>query len=395
MNRATKREIHTAQFSDSFPPIMDGVARVALEYAEHVQQRLGPTHIIVPAVPGYADEERNIYRYPSVPIPGREPYRFGVPWVLPGFTRKLSGLPLELVHSHSPFVAGSLALQVARSRQIPVVTTFHTKYLDDVRSLFPKFNLPVEIVRRHIIDFYNRVDQVWVPNSSTGETLREYGYEGPIEVVEHGTDIRIPVDVAAARRRAEEFLGLGPNDRLLLYLGQIKFEKNLVFVLKSLKALAESGGRFRFAFVGEGYAQPELERTAAEFGLTNVQFPGVVRDRDLIVSLLSRAELLVFPSRYDTAGLVIKEAAALGVPSVLLKGSNAAEGVRDGQNGFVVDEDPTVYAALLQKVLNDPELRNRAGAGARKTLYRSWSEVADEVAQRYLDLIAATRRSIA
>lgn len=395
MNRETKREIHTAQFSDSFPPIMDGVARVALEYAEHIRQRLGPTYVIVPAVPGYSDDARNVYRYPSVPIPGREPYRYGVPWVLPGFTRKLSGLPLQLVHAHSPFVAGSLALQVARSRQIPVVTTFHTKYLDDVRSLFPKFNLPVEIVRRHIIDFYDRVDEVWVPNRSTGQTLREYGFRGPVEIVAHGTDVQIPSDLAASRRRAEQFLGLGPGERLLLYLGQIKLEKNLVFVLQSLKALAARGGRFRFAFVGEGYAQPELEKMASELELHNVQFPGVVRDRDLIVSLLSRSELLVFPSRYDTAGLVIREAAALGVPSVLLKGSNAAEGVHDGVNGFVVDENPEIYGALLKRVLDDPALRNRAGQGARQTLYRSWDDVADEVARRYLDLVSRVGRSIA
>lgn len=388
----TLEKAHTAQFCDSFPPIMDGVGRVAKEYAENIRTRLGPTYVIVPKTPGHVDAEDYIYRFPSIPIPGRKPYRYGIPWITPGFTRRVASLPLELVHSHSPFVAGSLAMQVAEARDIPVVGTFHTKYLDDFRRVFPKFNLPVEIVRRRLIEFYQGVDQVWVPNRNTCDTLREYGYEGPIEVVNNGTDIKVPEDMAGSRARAEEFLGIAPDERMLLYIGQIVYEKNLAFLLNSLKALQDLGTRFRFVFVGEGYARTELEQKVLEIGLEGVQFTGVIRDRSLIVNILSRADILTFPSLYDTSPLVLREAAALGIPSVLLAGSTASEGVEDGVNGFLGEQDAPAYAAKLQRILGDNALRTRVGAGARQTFYRTWGEVADEVVERYADLIRTHKK---
>ncbi|HCF92290.1 MAG TPA: hypothetical protein DER58_07465, partial [Firmicutes bacterium] len=213
--------------------------------------------------------------------------------------------------------------QVSVLRQIPIVSTFHTKYLDDISRFFYGMHLPVEIARRIIIDHYNRMDQVWVPNASTELTLREYGFRGPIEIIGHGTDIVKPANPEQSIKQAEEFLGIDAEVPLLVYLGQLKLEKNLLFVLNSLRELKDSGHNFRFAFIGEGYARPELEKAAQDLGLPEVSFPGLVRDRTLLTSLLNRSKALVFPSRYDTAGLVIKEAASLEVPSIVLRDSNA------------------------------------------------------------------------
>lgn len=393
MNRwKMSQPVETAQFCDSFPPIMDGVGRVAKEYAENIRERLGPTSVIVPWVPGCSDDSSSVLRFPSVPIPGRKPYRYGVPWVNPLFVKRVTDIPLQLVHSHSPFVAGSLALQVASKRGIPVVASFHTKYLDDVRRMFPRVNFPAETVRRHLVDFYNRVDQVWVPNNGTCDTLREYGYRGSIEVVENGTDISVPADPVKARKKAEVFLGISPETKLLTYIGQIVYEKNLKFLIDSLKALNDTGTQYQFVFVGEGYARPELQNLVQEMGLSNVKFTGVVRDRELIVSMLSRTHCLVFPSLYDTSPLVLREAAALGVPSLLLKGSTASEGVIDEGNGFLGEQESVRYAEKLKAILTNPELRDRVGVGAHGTFYRTWGQVADEVAERYLDLIRQSNK---
>lgn len=394
MSSKAKRGMATAQFSDSYPPIMDGVAVVAKEYARHLASQFGPSYVVAPRVPGYVDHEPRVYRYPSIPIPGRDPYRYGMPWLSPTFMYRLNNLSLSLVHAHSPFVAGSLALHVAESQQVPIVASFHSKYLDDVRRMFPQFDLPTEVVRRHIVNFYGRVDQVWVPNKATVETLREYGYDGPIEIVGHGTDIVAPADLKTSRSRAEQFLGLEPGERLLLYVGQITFQKNLDFVLKSLKVLHDRGVRFRFALVGEGYARPELEAMAKEMGLGGITFTGVIQDRELLADILSRTSLLVFPSLYDTAGLVIRESAALGVPSVLLTGSNAAEGVTDGQNGFLCGPDPERYGSRLQQILSDPELLAKVGKGAQATLSRPWSDVVSEVTERYAELIRVSEKTL-
>jgi glycosyltransferase involved in cell wall biosynthesis len=381
--------ITTAQFSDSYPPIMDGVAKVVVEYKKHLTDILGPVHIVVPSIPGQDEynEQDLTHNYPTIPIPKRSPYRFGMPWILPGFSRKIARLPLQLVHVHSPWMAGPLGWQVSVLRQIPIVSTFHTKYLDDISRFFYGMHLPVEIARRIIIDHYNRMDQVWVPNASTELTLREYGFRGPIEIIGHGTDIVKPANPEQSIKQAEEFLGIDAEVPLLVYLGQLKLEKNLLFVLNSLRELKDSGHNFRFAFIGEGYARPELEKAAQDLGLPEVSFPGLVRDRILLTSLLNRSKALVFPSRYDTAGLVIKEAASLEVPSIVLRDSNAAEGIEDEVNGFLSDENPVSFGNKLRYMLDNEDTRRAVGRKAYETLCRSWADVAREVAERYRDLI--------
>lgn len=382
-------KITTAQFSDSYPPIMDGVSKVVVEYKKHLTDILGPVHVVVPSIPSqdqYSEQDL-IHNYPTIPIPKRSPYRFGMPWILPGFSRRIARLPLELVHVHSPWMAGPLGWQVSVLRQIPIVSTFHTKYLDDISRFFFGMHLPVEIARRIIIDHYNRMDQVWVPNASTEQTLREYGFQGPIEIIGHGTDIVKPANPEQSLKQAEEFLGIDAGMPLLIYLGQLKLEKNLLFVLNSLRELKDAGFSFRFAFVGEGYARPELEKAAQDLGLSEVSFPGLVRDRTLLTSLLYRSKALVFPSRYDTAGLVIKEAASLEVPSIVLRGSNAAEGIDDEVNGFLGEENPVSFGNKLLYMLENEDRRRTVGRNACETLCRSWADVVGEVAERYKDLI--------
>lgn len=394
LEKHNKPEIVTAQLSDAYPPIVDGVAQVVLQYARHLPSYLGSCYVVAPRVPDYDETGNNVLRYPSIPIPGRDPYRYGIPWASPLFMHRFTKLPIDLVHAHSPFVAGSLALQMARSRQIPMLATFHSKYLDDVRRMFPKFDLPAEVVRRHIVDFYNQADQVWVPNGKTEDILREYGYDGPIETVYLGTDLQTPSNIASLRSEAESFLALSASTPLILYVGQITYEKNLSFLIDAMKYLQGTGTDFRFIMVGEGYARPELEAKIQEIGLQNCQFTGVIRDRHLIASLFSRASVFTFPSLYDTAGLVVKEAAALGVPSLLLKGATATEGIEDGVNGFLSDHEPASYAMRLKMIMENAELRQRAGEAARQTLCHSWEEAVLEVSRRYQIIVKAHSKKV-
>ena len=79
-------------------------------------------------------------------------------------------------------------------------------------------------------------------------------------------------------------------------------------------------------------------------------FTGPVYDRDALRAWNTRADLFLFPSTFDTNGLVVREAAACGLASVLIEGSCAAEGITDGRNGFIIEETPEALAALLQKM---------------------------------------------
>ena len=76
-------------------------------------------------------------------------------------------------------------------------------------------------------------------------------------------------------------------------------------------------------------------------------FTGFVGDREEILSLYRRADLLVFPSVYDNAPMVVREAAAMGTPALLVRGSCSAEGVTHGDNGFLCEADPASIASSV------------------------------------------------
>jgi 1,2-diacylglycerol 3-alpha-glucosyltransferase len=85
--------------------------------------------------------------------------------------------------------------------------------------------------------------------------------------------------------------------------------------------------------------------------------------------------------------LVVKEAAAFEVPSVLIDGSAAAQQVVDGINGFITDNSVQAYAEKLGLLLDHPELIALAGEGARRTLYTTWRDAVQEVKERYVCLL--------
>jgi 1,2-diacylglycerol 3-alpha-glucosyltransferase len=388
-------ELITGQFSDSFPPIIDGVALTVKNYREELEKILGPAFAVVPACPGAersgaaAGGKDRVIRYLSMPAVGRAPYRLGLPRCDPALQAALLSLPFDLVHAHSPFAAGRSALRLARRRGIPLVATFHSKYRDNLQGALPVPALVDWEVRR-IADFFSRADQVWIPTAESLETLREYGFRGKAELVPHGVDLKAPVDPGGLRRRADRLLATAPEDTVLLYVGQLAWEKNLRFLVRVLAAARRRGRVFTVAFVGEGYAAAGLEALVRSQGLAEVaRFTGVLRDRKSLSACYARSQLLLFPSLYDTCGLVVREAAVFGLPALLLRGSAAAAGVKDDVNGFLTDCSERAYAERLMVLLDHPGLLTRAGAGARRTLCRSWQQVAREVKERYLELASS------
>jgi 1,2-diacylglycerol 3-alpha-glucosyltransferase len=379
------------QFCDAFLPVLDGVTQCVVNYASILTERGESCTVFSPSAPGYTDEfPYQVLRFGSLPLAMRPPYRLGLPHLDLEFQLRLRKLELDLVHAHSPFTAGQIALETAKKRRIPIVATFHSKYRDDLGSNIPLKSI-VDLQVKNIVKFYCSVDEVWAPNRSTAGTLREYGYDGPIEIVENGCDMRPDEDVASYRAKGNAVLGTRDDEIVLLYVGQIILEKNLEFLVRVLGALKRMGRRFRAVFVGQGYARKRLEELIEEENLSDtVTFAGVVADRESLKAYYARADLFMFPSVYDNAPLVVKEVSAFGVPTVFIKGTNAAENVEHGRNGFVSEPDVDQFASVSAAALDDPALRRAAGEGAKKTFYRPWESVVDEVIERYRAIINRT-----
>lgn len=383
----------TGQFNDSFPPVMDGVANVTKNYAYWLNRKYGKSYVITPSFPNYQDvEEFEVIRYTSAPFPLRPPFRTGLPRLDRNLGPTLDAIPFDLVHAHCPFSAGQLALRIARKRGIPIIATFHSKYYDDIKATVKAESL-AEFGIKKIVSFFEAVDSVWTVNQSTAATLRDYGFHGPIEVIPNGTDFTPPEDLGAARKRANEYLGLTPGETMLLFTGQHIWQKNCRMLIQSLGLIKQAGLKFTMVFVGDGYARQEMEQLTQELGLTeNVRFLGIILDRDLLKALFARASLFLFPSLYDNAPIVVREAAAVQCPSVLITGSNSAEEVCDGFNGWLAPNDPDSYAAKVVLALGDREKLRQVGQNAQRTIFKDWEHLIDQVQLRYEDIVRSYQR---
>ena len=93
------------------------------------------------------------------------------------------------------------------------------------------------------------------------------------------------------------------------------------------------------------------------------------------------------PSTYDTNGIVVREAAACGVASILIRDSCAAEGVVHERNGFLIDENAESLAQVVIKVINDVGLAKKMGDHAQNELYISWKDAVGKANDRYFSII--------
>ena len=380
-------ELNIGLFNESFPPVMDGVAVCVQNYAYWMQKKVGGVSVITPNVPGadYSQYDYEVLDYLSVPVPFRQPYVTGVTEVDPAFLTKIARRRFKIVHAHSPFAAGMAAAKVAKRLNIPMVATFHSKYRDDFSQTLSS-KVVVDQIIKLIVSFYERADEVWVPQASVKDVIKDYGFKGNVEVVPNGSDL-VADYPEAYFTEARKQLGIKPEDFVCLFVGQHVWQKNVRLIIEALERVKDTP--FKMFFVGNGYAADEMKRLVREKGLTDkVTFVGTVTERERVKRYYAAADLFLFPSLYDTDGLVVKEAAALQTPSVMVTTATAASVINDNENGFLIPNDLDAFANRLRELIHDPERVHRVGIKASHTLVRSWEDVVGEVLERYNRLIA-------
>ncbi len=377
------------QFSESFPPVMDGVANVARNYAYWIKQKYGKSYVVTPEFPGYVDDEIfPVLRYPSLPLTLRKPYRLGVGIHNPGLWKKLYNLNVDLVHAQSPFSAGNIALQFARQKNVPLVATFHSKFYDDFKEV-TRSDAISWLMTHLVVDFFYYADAVWAVNESTKETLISYGYKGPVDVVPNGSDFVIPKDLDLLVRASEKKYGISHEGLVFLFVGQMVKQKNVPMIIDALKMVRDASQDFTMLFVGEGKSREAFEETVAEYKLADrVRFLGKILDRDELKSVFARADLFIFPSLYDNAPVVTREAAAVGTPSIVVRNSNAAEGMIENENAFFCENTPESLSRKILEIVRDTEKLRDVGIRAQQTIYRTWESIIDSiVVPKYLEII--------
>ena len=391
--------------NDSFPPVIDGVANTVMNYAD-ILTRSGKAEALV-GTPRYPDATYDQYPYKVVPYQSFDTsglmmgYRAGNPLAMKAI-HEMTAFEPDLIHTHCPVSSTIMARILRNETDAPIVLTYHTKYdVDLARAV--KAELLREGGIRTMVNNIEACDEVWTVSEGAGESLKALGYQGDYRVMVNGVDFPKGRVGEEAVRKATEAYDLPEDVPVFLFVGRIMKYKGLPLILEGLSEWAKGGTDFRMVFVGGGADRQEMIDDALNYGFTvdvtgedgvvrqgekgsltgKCIFTGPIHDRDVLRAWNTRADLFLFPSTYDTNGIVVREAAACGLASVLIKDSCAAEGIADGRNGYLIEENGDALAALLKKIGHDRQIMHTAGQHAMDEIYISWEDSVARAFDRY------------
>ena len=353
-----------AQCSDSFLPVVDGVSRVVYQYAQALSLHGNECYVITPLQnSGYRGHHPfEIVDYLSFKIASVPQYPTGIATLDSHYMEHVSYLEPDLIHVHAPGLSGLEGLRLAEKLNVPTIGTFHSKYYDDFLRVTHS-DILATLGSHFVADFYKRCDEVWTVSEDAVETLHSYGYKDEIAIIQNGTDIRTPSP--EFEKAARENFNLG-EEPILLFVGQIDYKKNLRRILEAAALLKSHGRSFQLVFVGRGQDRERLEEFAIELGLEKVLFTGQVGDQELLDGLYMAASLFVFPSLYDTYGLVVREAAVMGTPSVVVENTAPAEVITDGVNGLVCSDNAESLCEVMERYLFEISKAEQAAIRKRR-----------------------------
>jgi glycogen synthase len=299
----------------------------------------------------------------------------------------------DVVHGHDWLVAVA-GDHLAKRFRCPLVVTIHATEYGRHQGWVEKHpQSHIHGVERWMA---NRAERVITCSAYMREHVADiYGLEEQrIRVIPNGIDPAelVPVDDLDELRRSFA----APDERLVLLVGRLVYEKGFQLALEALPRLIERLGNVRFLVAGSGTHEPELRDQAGELGLEpHGTFLGWIGD-DVLHSLYRIADLTVVPSIYEPFGLVALEAMASGCPCLVSDTGGLREVVPNEEVGLRFRaRDPDSLAQMAERLLTDAELRERLVAEASEhVLTFDWADTARQVMGVYREVVAATPRAL-
>ena len=301
----------------------------------------------------------------------------------------------DILHSHY-WMSGIAAASLADAwTDAPIVHMFHT--LGEMKNRIARTDAEREGVYRIEGEkqVLRRANRVVVATLAELTQLR-FLYKADaskLVVIPPGVNVSrfypIPSD------EAKMYIGLKPEDRMILFVGRIEPLKGVDTLLEAMSCLQKKESRpVHLAIIGgDPAASPEEMNTemarlmsmCEALGLDqSVVFLGV-RDQDKLPYYYSAAEVVVMPSHYESFGMVALEAMACGTPVIASEVGGLAYIVRDGETGFTIPaEEPETLCEKLSWLLNDAELHQKMSAQAAGYAQDyAWEKIAKQIVEVY------------
>ena len=377
--------------TNTFTPHVGGVARSVAGFAARYRELGHRVLVAAPQFPGAPPVERDVIRVRALQnFNGSD---FSVPFPVTRLLHKALELcPVDVVHSHHPFLLGDTALRISAAQDAPIVFTHHTQY-ERYTHYVPGDSPRLQRFAVDLVTGYcNLCDAVIAPSESVADVLKERGVVAPIHVIPTGVDTRFfAAGNGAEFRHAHDI----PRDAVVVgHVGRLAPEKNLDFLARALAAFAKRDAAIHVVVVGDGPCTAEIQEVFERSRLTDrIHLTGTL-PREALPDAYRAMDVFAFASHTETQGMVLTEAMAAGVPAVALDAPGAREVIRDRYNGcLLANENIDDFVRALAQLTAEAGAARLAEAIAETAKRFSMEGTADTALALYRGLLDSRRRA--
>jgi len=268
------------------------------------------------------------------------------------------------IHVNTILPDSVLAALGAKLRRRKVVWYGHST-MEDFRCSFRCSNLLAPLFKQWISFCYRRGDVILTPTAYSQEILQGYGLKKPIYHISNGIDTEFFRPSRERRAAFREAYGLSDGERVVISVGHLMERKGILDYIELARQMPET------RFFWFGYTDPKLIPTPVQQAIDgapeNLTFAGFV-DQAALRDAYCGADAFAFLSHEETEGIVVLEALACGVPTVLRDIPVYGGWLEHGENVYKSsnnDEFQRIVSGLLDKSLPDLTAAGRAVAQAR------------------------------
>ncbi len=351
-----KEKLRIAFYTDNYLPINDGVISYIVTMRKELEKRGHEVFILTAGDSKTAEIAKNdphvlVFRGIKF-IDGKSTIVLDPSLLL----QPITGKRFDIIHAHSPFLMGLSAAALAKLTGAKLVSTFHTyffhrlamsKYVSYFSKLLAKNRVFLKLSQLIMIGYlklyYSGCARIISPSRFIKRVLRKNGIKN-VEVLNHG--IALDKTPRVTRQEARRLLGIPKKQKIILYLGRVAKEKNLLPLIKAGKFLEKKG--FRVIIAGGGPQLDEYRGKSDLLGLRSITFTGSVNEEEKEYYYRA-ADLFCNPSTFDTGCISALEAMKFNTPILVPRACAQTELIESGRCGEAFDQDDA--ADLAKKAM--------------------------------------------
>lgn len=398
-------------FADTYRPSINGIVFVVESTKKHLEELGHEVFVFCPARSirpskhaAEFDEDRHVVRFPSIKGAFYDDYDTSL-FFPPRVLRQVRELELDVIHIFTPGQVGMMGIFAAMKTDTPLVAQHSTdlrEYVEhykdgtllpgllalvalmpftvkvngkDMREIMKiyrprrgRVEWNIDIVERIVTLVYSKCDAVIGLSRKSKKQLeswqRDENYKYEITLKPDGVNA-LPKPSAAEMKEFRETWNIARDDQLVTFVGRLGSEKNLDMLIPVIEKVVRECPKARLLFVGDFEYRPMLEQKAAQSKASDrITFTGAL-PRESLGVVYGASDIFAFPSLTDTQAWVLHESTHAGLPVVMID-PILSEVVRDGENGYIVENSTQAFAKAVIDLLKHPKKRREFGEASQR-----------------------------